>query len=130
MPRGFLKQKTYRRNFTDTLLGVARSADDLADVEIVTLSQHIREDAYKKAWEHGNPDDIVDKIQIYMDSNNSTGKEFVQIKNGHITVGLNVPVITDEETYRAIMLLTQCDNIRKDGIFYFGMETVVVGSDA
>lgn len=104
---------------------------DLTDVQIITLKQHVYEQAIdmtegmrlhypEEILEHTIADLLVVKFRY--------AKEFVSVGPDKITVGVNTKIVDDAAVDRALMLMIQVDDITQQGRTEFGEDVLVNGS--
>lgn len=102
---------------------------DLRTIEIVTLKQVLKDAAISEAWElDPNPNTVDQTMHNLLKSQFSTIKEFVEIEDNKITVGVNAASVTDAAVDRAMMLMIQVEDITQLGKTEFGEDIQVNGS--
>lgn len=121
IPRGELKRRARQKNLlTDALM--ASDRNDLSDIQIITLKQWLKEQAYEQAWvECTFPGDIEAYAQHLLETEFTHAKEFVDInaKIG-IQIGVNVSEIDDNAIDQAIFLLSQVESLTTIKMHQFG----------
>jgi hypothetical protein len=127
--RGELKRRATQRNLLKEIVFMSDRPADARDIEIITLKQRLRDQAMSEAWDITPDATSVDQtIQTLLNTKFSSAKEFVEIENHHITVGINTPIVDDAAIDRALMLLIQVDDITKTSYIEFGDAIKIYGT--
>lgn len=122
VPRGELKQKVQQKNLLIDAMELAEQSD-YCDIRVVTLKQWLLEQAYDQAWRESSvPAEIERRAQELTTTKYSCGREFIRISTTGIEVCINVEEVNDKAIDRAIMLLSEIDNLTVEGTFNIGEE--------
>lgn len=125
--RGDLRKKAQQRNLLhEFVLDV--DADNVSDVEIITLQQHLKDHAVAEAWvANPDPQTVDDTISQLLETKYNTAQEFVKVEPGRITIGVNSQSVDDNAVDRAMILMIQVDDITKQQTTTFGEAIIIHG---
>lgn len=119
--RGELRRRALQRNILKEIVFASERPTDARDIEIITLKQHLRDQATSEAWDiTPDPTTVDQTIHTLLKTKFSSAKEFVDIENHHITVGINAMMVDDAAVDKAIMLLIEIEDITKTSYTEFG----------
>ena len=120
--RGTLYNKMRRHKVLQEIV-FGGEPSPLKEVEIVTLKQALYDLAISEAWEiNPNPNTVDQTSHMLLRTKFNSIREFVEISEEKITVGINAPIVDDSIVDVALMLLFRVDDITTIGITYFGEE--------
>jgi hypothetical protein len=118
--RGDLKKRAQQRDLLRELVFDV-DADAVCDIEIITLQQHLRDLAMSDAWDMDpDPRSVDQTLQDLLRTKHTHAREFVEVENGHITIGVHTTSVDDQAVDRALMLLIQIEDITKETTTTFG----------
>lgn len=99
---------------------------EYADVQIITLKQWLYEQACEEAWDKSirSKNHLDLQIKQLLATKYTHAKEFVYISPKGIQVGVNVERVDDHAVDKALVLLTQVDELMsgKEKRYEFGNE--------
>ena len=124
-PKGELKKRAVQYSlWTDALFG--EDWGDTRDIEVITLKQHLEDQAIEEAWTNPRNLKTIDRtIDKLCETKYTHAKEFVKIQKDKFTVGVNFHHIDDKALTYALYLLTQVEDFNKPGVNYFGEDIEV-----
>jgi hypothetical protein len=127
-PPGELRRRAAQRDLLQEIVFNAET-DETRDLEVITLRQHLRDQAINAVWEPGFElvGSIDESIEHLLNGSFTEAKEFVEITQNRIKVGIDAAEVTDDIVDRALVLLLQVDDITKEQIVEFGETRRVYG---
>lgn len=115
--------------FPDIIFEADSSNDDFEPVQVITLQQYYKDQAYEEAWDHISFDpknnlelkveEMANKICA---EKYARKKEFVEIYKGRVIIGVDAEKITDLEINKALAYLVSIDDFTPGEIYEFGEE--------
>jgi len=95
--------------------------DEVKDIEIVTLKQYLKDKAAEDVWNHinhiKNVDDLIEKLLI---TKYTSAKEFVNIEDDKITIGIDALRVNNKAIGYAFDMLSRINYQELKGLFEFG----------
>lgn len=122
IPKGELRRRARQKNMLNDLIWVS-DCNEYADVELITLTQWLREKAFEQAWDDSkDPGEVNIRAQELLKTTHKGAKEFVYVApDGNVQVGLAVDAIDSYDILdRAIVLLTKVEELTPGKKFEFG----------
>jgi len=118
MPRGTLRRLANQKNLLANLTLLAESEqEEFADVQVITLKQHVKELALEQALDdfarHGlivKPEEMYERVNFLLETEYTSAKEFVLVEEDAIRIGVDRPEVNDAAIDYALGLLIQIEN--------------------
>jgi len=113
---GELKQRAQHQNLLTNAVFAAEN-DDFVDVQIITLQQYLSELAYTEAWQHsdvidGNMSALQQRADDLMRTKYAHAKEFVQVDDNRIVVGVATDIVDDSTVDYVVDLLSEVQEFK------------------
>lgn len=106
----------------DVIIRGCSDNEPTKDLEIITLADHVRREAFKHAFMlTSDIDKATDIAQTFINSNPKV-KEFIQISDEKITACVNRPYVDDLAVDIVFERLFNIESFSKDHIQYYGHE--------
>jgi len=123
-PPGELRKRARQKNILNDAMQLM-DHQGLADIEILTLTQWVKEKAYDAAWAVESDVSKIERKAILLQPSMTLVREFVQVDNERIKVGVNSEEVDERAIYKAICMITQVTNITNKQFTEFGEEVKV-----
>jgi hypothetical protein len=119
-------------HFPDLVFLADADNEKFESVQVITLQQYYKDKAYEKVWDNidsGYLKDLEEKIEHAAKEiclqEHKKAKEFVEIHKNHVTIGLNVKSITDEEVNLGLQYLASIEDFTPGERYEFGEEKII-----
>lgn len=130
MPRGTLRRRANQKNLlADLTLLAEAEREEFADVQVITLKQHVKELALEDALDDfGRHQHIADvsemhnRVNFLVETKYTSAKEFVLIEEDTIRIGVDKSEINDHAIDYALSLLIQVESFNPGERYEFGSE--------
>ena len=94
---------------------------EMQNIQVITLRQHLEDLAAEDAWNQTSDitqiDRTIDKLRKLKHNH---AKEFIQLDDGKLTIGVNADEIDEESINYALSLLYDLDELRERRRIEFG----------
>jgi len=113
MRRGELQKRANQKNLLSRALELSSGPEDMMLVQIMTLKQWLKEEAYSEAWNSAEyPHKSVKLIaERLLKTTYGKGKEFIKVTEDLLQVVVNADEINDNAVDKAIILLSEMEQI-------------------
>lgn len=127
--KGELSRKVTNYNWDSTLLleDYQYPSQPLTEIQVVTLQQHLYDQAANYAFDTVDFDHVDSYIEQLLQTNFSSAKEFVHVQTNRILIGVNAVKITDYMVDYAKTLLIQLESFEPGSKQFFGDEVIIHG---
>jgi len=130
MPKGTLRRRANQKNLlADLTLLAEAEREEFADVEVITLKQHVKDQALEHALEDfgkhqhiGQVQEIHDRVNFLLETKYTSAKEFVLIEQDKVRIGVDKTEISDHAIDYALSLLIQVESFNPGERYEFGDE--------
>ena len=100
-----------------------RSTDDLIEIHITTIQAKLTELTYEKAWSKISHEEELEAAAAILEQLDEQAiREFVEVSDSGIEVGVNASEIDESAVWRAINMLAKVDDLSDKGKHEFGPE--------
>lgn len=97
--------------------------EEFEAVKVITLQQYYKDKAYDEAWDAiYKIEELEDTANIICNLQYSKKKEFVEIYQNRVIIGINAKTITDQEINKSLAYLVSIEDFTPGEIYEFGEE--------
>lgn len=120
------------KHFPDIVFLAEADDEKFESVQVITLQQYYKDKAYEKAWDIVSPNNLeelekkIEEIaEIICHEEHAKAKEFIEIHDNRVIIGLNTKTITDLEVNTGLQYLASIEDFTPGERYEFGEEKKV-----
>ena len=130
MQKGTLRRRANQKNLLANLTLLAEAEqEEFADVQVITLKQHVKDQALEAALDDigrhqlvGEIQQMHDRVNFWLKTKYTSAKEFVLIEQDAIRIGVDRSEVNDHAIDYALSLLLQVKSFNPGERYEFGDE--------